>query len=257
MSMKLPPTLRIGDLSDFIALSQNCIVSLKKATSKSHDKPQENKVSSLIFVFKKLTTLLKSLGVKAVLDTSCSQDIAKRLMMKGWICYAEKQLGSYILHYISSVKSPQQTVGAIIYATSWVSGQLSDKIYHVTVMPCYDKKLEASRDNFVFQVETQEETCQNEGLMITEVDSVLDLIQVRPGFHCSFFYEFTNVDEEGHLYGVSGSSGGYAETVFRYAAETLFGSKFSSQIVVTSCRHVRSFSSKHKFEIYAYACCRC
>ncbi|KAK0598007.1 hypothetical protein LWI29_030734 [Acer saccharum] len=34
---------------------------------------------------------------------------------------------------------------------------------------------------------------------------------------------FTNVDE-GHLYGVSGSSGGYAETVFRYAAETLFGS---------------------------------
>ncbi|ESR45140.1 hypothetical protein CICLE_v10004004mg [Citrus x clementina] len=28
---------------------------------------------------------------------------------------------------------------------------------------------------------------------------------------------------EGHLYGVAGSSGGYAETVFRHAAETLFG----------------------------------
>ncbi|KAK1577721.1 hypothetical protein Q3G72_024268 [Acer saccharum] len=33
-------------------------------------------------IFKKLTTLLKSLGVKAVFDTSCSRDIAKRLMMK-------------------------------------------------------------------------------------------------------------------------------------------------------------------------------
>ncbi|KAA8519197.1 hypothetical protein F0562_013453 [Nyssa sinensis] len=32
----------------------------------------------------------------------------------GWICYAEKTLGSYILPYISSVKSPQQTIGAII-----------------------------------------------------------------------------------------------------------------------------------------------
>lgn len=32
----------------------------------------------------------------------------------GWICYAEKQLGSFVLPYISSVKSPQQTVGVII-----------------------------------------------------------------------------------------------------------------------------------------------
>jgi hypothetical protein len=33
----------------------------------------------------------------------------------------------------------------------------------------------------------------------------------------------TNIDEEGRLYGVRGSSGGYAETIFRYAAKTLFG----------------------------------
>lgn len=32
----------------------------------------------------------------------------------GWICYAEKTLGSYILPYISSVKSPQQTIGVTI-----------------------------------------------------------------------------------------------------------------------------------------------
>lgn len=33
----------------------------------------------------------------------------------------------------------------------------------------------------------------------------------------------TNVDEDGHLFGVLGSSGGYAETTFRYAAKELFG----------------------------------
>jgi hypothetical protein len=32
----------------------------------------------------------------------------------GWICYAEKKLGSFVLPYISSVKSPQQTIGTII-----------------------------------------------------------------------------------------------------------------------------------------------
>lgn len=35
-------------------------------------------------------------------------------LISGWICYAEKQLGSYILPYISSVKSPQQSMGAAI-----------------------------------------------------------------------------------------------------------------------------------------------
>lgn len=51
-------------------------------------------------------------------------------------------------------------------------------------MPCYDKKLEAAREDFVFKVESQGETDEN-GLRIAEVDSVLtsgevlELIQVR------------------------------------------------------------------------------
>lgn len=48
-----------------------------------------------------------------------------------------------------------------------------DEVYHVTVMPCYDKKLEAARDDFVFEVQSQGETHANAGLKITEVDSVL------------------------------------------------------------------------------------
>lgn len=32
----------------------------------------------------------------------------------------------------------------------------------------------------------------------------------------------TNVNENGELYGVHGSSGGYADTIFRYASKKLF-----------------------------------
>lgn len=39
-------------------------------------------------------------------------------------------------------------------------------------MPCYDKKLEASRDDFVYQVESEAKTI-DDGLSVTEVDSVL------------------------------------------------------------------------------------
>ncbi|KAF5728842.1 cytosolic Fe-S cluster assembly factor narfl [Tripterygium wilfordii] len=150
-------------------------------------------------------------------------------LIEGWICYAEKQLGSYILPYISSVKSPQQTMGATIKHHICKKLQLRpDEIYHVTVMPCYDKKLEASRDDFVTEVES------HGGLRVVEVDSVLtsgeilDLIQLKTvDFKAveesSVDRMLTNVTEEGHLYGVSGSSGGYAETIFRYAAKVLFG----------------------------------
>lgn len=64
-----------------------------------------------------------------------------------------------------------------------------EEIYHVTVMPCYDKKLEASREDFVFQAEPNDGNDSDEVVCITEVDSVLtsgevlDLIQVKSGFH--------------------------------------------------------------------------
>eukprot|EP00262_Sarcandra_glabra_P010880 TRINITY_DN2646_c0_g1_i1.p1 TRINITY_DN2646_c0_g1~~TRINITY_DN2646_c0_g1_i1.p1 ORF type:complete len:263 (-),score=55.40 TRINITY_DN2646_c0_g1_i1:52-744(-) len=72
------------------------------------------------------------------------------------------------------------------------------------------------------------------GPRIAEVDSVLtsgevlDLIQLK-SIDFKALEEapldrlLTNVDEDGHLYGVHGGSGGYAETIFRHAAKTLFG----------------------------------
>ena len=60
----------------------------------------------------------------------------------GWICYAEKTQGEYIIPYISRVKSPQQILGSLIKKDKNLN------IYHISVQPCYDKKLEASRKDF-------------------------------------------------------------------------------------------------------------
>ncbi|KIY50350.1 iron hydrogenase [Fistulina hepatica ATCC 64428] len=66
----------------------------------------------------------------------------------GWICYAEKAHPE-MLPFISATKSPQQIMGAL--AKKWMAQRWhkrASEIYHVAVMPCYDKKLEASRADF-------------------------------------------------------------------------------------------------------------
>ncbi|KAJ8463819.1 hypothetical protein ONZ45_g17454 [Pleurotus djamor] len=66
----------------------------------------------------------------------------------GWICYAEKTHAE-MLPFISRTKSPQQVMGTLV--KHWMGSKwkkLPNEIYHVAVMPCYDKKLEASRQDF-------------------------------------------------------------------------------------------------------------
>ncbi|PCH43748.1 iron hydrogenase [Wolfiporia cocos MD-104 SS10] len=80
----------------------------------------------------------------------------------GWICYAEKTHPE-MLPFISATKSPQQVMGTLV--KEWMGakwGRSPEQIYHVTVMPCYDKKLEASRQDFY-----------NEAYATRDVDCVL------------------------------------------------------------------------------------
>jgi iron only hydrogenase large subunit-like protein len=70
----------------------------------------------------------------------------------GWICYAEKTHGE-LIPLISKTRSPQQIAGILAKKYLAESGALSFterdiRVYHTTVMPCYDKKLEASRQDF-------------------------------------------------------------------------------------------------------------
>ncbi|GJE92296.1 Iron hydrogenase [Phanerochaete sordida] len=78
----------------------------------------------------------------------------------GWVCYAEKTHAE-MLPFISRTKSPQQVMGTLVkewLGSKW--GKSPSQIYHVTVMPCYDKKLEASRQDFYNDVyATREVDC--------------------------------------------------------------------------------------------------
>lgn len=85
----------------------------------------------------------------------------------GWVCYAEKTHAE-MLPFISRSRSPQQVMGTLVkewlgpkWDRKYVCSFMLDtgacthscwsrpsQIYHVTVMPCYDKKLEASRQDF-------------------------------------------------------------------------------------------------------------
>lgn len=45
------------------------------------------------------------------------------------------------------------------------------------------------------------------------------------------------MDEKGQLYGVSGGSGGYAETVFRHAARVLFNREIDGPVEFRTLRN--------------------
>ena len=93
----------------------------------------------------------------------------------GWICYAEKRFPE-CLPYISTTKSPQQIMGsAIKNVICKANGVSHESIYHVTVMPCYDKKLEASRSDFQYHDEASGRTINEVDLVLTtsEIDELL------------------------------------------------------------------------------------
>ncbi|KKY23984.1 putative iron-sulfur cluster assembly associated protein nar1 [Diplodia seriata] len=63
----------------------------------------------------------------------------------GWICYAEKT-HPYVLPHLSRMKSPQALAGTLVKSVLWRRfGIAPERVWHLAVMPCFDKKLEASR----------------------------------------------------------------------------------------------------------------
>lgn len=67
----------------------------------------------------------------------------------GWVCYAEKTQADLVLPYISTTKSPQAVMGTFVKRRlAAAKGWDPARVYHCSVMPCYDKKLEASREDF-------------------------------------------------------------------------------------------------------------
>ena len=63
----------------------------------------------------------------------------------GWICYAEKT-HPYVLPHLSRLKSPQALTGTLLKSVLSQRYNIPpSRIWHLAIMPCFDKKLEASR----------------------------------------------------------------------------------------------------------------
>lgn len=98
---------------------------------------------------KRVQRACDSVGLLQSTDTENSALPVITSACPGWVCYAEKTHPES-LRYISKVKSPQQIMGTILKHMFSVNEEEVNpsEVYHVTVMPCFDKKLEASRKDF-------------------------------------------------------------------------------------------------------------
>jgi iron only hydrogenase large subunit-like protein len=146
----------------------------------------------------------------------------------GWICYAEKTQPNAI-PFIDTTKSPQQIAGALVkHVVGSEQGLKASDVYHVTIMPCFDKKLEASRKDFLDEAtEAKDVDCV---LATTEVIEMMESLNVD--FATLPMADLTT--DELLLSGISGdgscvlgsnlnaTSGGQLEHIFRYAAKELF-----------------------------------
>ncbi|TMS15075.1 Cytosolic Fe-S cluster assembly factor narfl [Larimichthys crocea] len=102
-------------------------------------------------------------------------------------------------------------------------GLSPEQIYHVAVMPCFDKKLEASRSDFYLDKSQSREV----DLVITsaEVQKILEEKNVALGDvePAPLDAMFSHVSGDEFLSHAGSGSGGYLHHVFTYAAKELFG----------------------------------
>ncbi|KAJ3275916.1 hypothetical protein HDV01_006783 [Terramyces sp. JEL0728] len=166
---------------------------------------------------KSFVSRFKNQGDLPMLASSCP----------GWICYAEKTHGT-ILNLIDTTKSPQQIMGSLLkdYFAQKL-GVAPNKIYHVSIMPCYDKKLEASRQDFYSDLYRTRDV--DLVLATTEVETVLQKEQIDLSLAQLIPYHSMFTKSDGaHLRKTEGSSsGGYLSYIMRYAVYSLYNINIS------------------------------
>ena len=104
---------------------------------------------ALVLAAEEVSALLDDRERTAVGDGSSIDAKPKRPILTsacpGWICYAEKT-HPHVLPHLSRLKSPQALAGTLIKSVLARTYNVpASQIWHLAVMPCFDKKLEASR----------------------------------------------------------------------------------------------------------------
>ncbi|KAM9597819.1 nuclear prelamin A recognition factor isoform 1-T1 [Trichechus inunguis] len=207
---------------------------------------------------RRLCGFLKSLGVHYVFDTAIAADFSilesqKEFVRRyqqhsederalpmltsacpGWVRYAERVLGSPITPHLCTAKSPQQIMGLLVKDYFARQQNLSpDKIFHVIVGPCYDKKLEALRED----VHAASHTLQGVDCVLTsgELLQIMEQsdLSVKEAAVDTLFGDL----KEAAVWRPDGaSSDGYLAHVFRHAAKELFGEDVEN----VTCRALRN-----------------
>ena len=88
------------------------------------------------------------LGADEVAEALSVKNSARPILTSacpGWICYAEKT-HPHVLPHLSKLKSPQALGGTFLKSVLSKHFNIHpSQIWHLAIMPCFDKKLEASR----------------------------------------------------------------------------------------------------------------
>jgi len=71
----------------------------------------------------------------------------------GFVCLVEKT-APQVVPLLSSAKSPMSVAGALLKSGMLGAKNKTDSCFHVAVMPCHDKKLEAGRNDFAWERQT-------------------------------------------------------------------------------------------------------
>lgn len=136
----------------------------------------------------------------------------------GWICYAEKTQGSEVLGHVSRIRSPQSVMGSMVKKTVSERKAISWKdVYHVSVMPCFDKKLEASRPDFL-----SEETAEIDLVLSTNEAFELWCSNITPAPDIDGTFDSVMSEGSFPIQTLSGGgSGGFAERILHHVARRL------------------------------------
>ncbi|HEY9187796.1 MAG TPA: [FeFe] hydrogenase, group A [Ignavibacteria bacterium] len=175
-----------------------------------------------------IVSALKMLGFNKVFDTSFGADLTiieeanefKERLAKNenlplmtsccpaWVKYAEQYYPEF-LDNISSCKSPQQMLGAMIKEIlPEIMEVKKENIYVVSIMPCTAKKFEYSKDNKTIKDVDVVITTQELIRMIKEAGIDLEKLNPEP-----FDLPFGFKTGAGVIFG---NSGGVSEAVLRY-----------------------------------------
>jgi len=166
----------------------------------------------------------------------------------GVVCFLEKQHG-WLLPRLSAVRSPQQVMGALV--RRWLEPRAPRPVYHAAVMPCFDKKLEAARADFAGPGPEPGRPGRRDVDCVLSTQEVAELLEAQglslgddPGLGEEGVSEeawpgtgpaaaaLNNLDPaQGAFRAPPGGSGGWAEFLFRVAAQEVFGRPLGEEAV--------------------------